>query len=41
MDARRGQWMLDCSDNQNRAWTVPLFSELEDFSYEVIEPVKK
>jgi len=37
MDAEHGQWMLDYVVNQKRVWAVPLFSELRDYEYEVIE----
>ena len=35
-DEMFGQWMLDCSLNQDRSISYSLFKELEDFEYEVI-----
>ena len=35
-DERLGEWMLDCSKDQDQSLSYALFKELEDFKYEVI-----
>ena len=31
-----GQWMLDCSSEQDKSTSYALFKEIEDFEYEII-----
>ena len=35
-DEMLGQWMIDISFNQDRTSSISLFSELQDFEYEVL-----
>lgn len=35
-DVKLGQWMLDCSNNQDKSCYYALFKELQDFDYEII-----